>query len=84
MPDNVTNELIYQTLVKMQGDITAMHTDLKDIKHRANHLESLAGEHLLQLGHLVGKDAKLQEDIDALGERVLRIERRLELSEGTL
>lgn len=65
MPDTVTNELIYETLKRMQ-DTLSLHTQY--------HLETKE-----RLGLLEQQYASLSRRVDRIDERLDRVEKRLEL-----
>ena len=68
MPDTVTNELIYETLKRMQETLS-LHTQY--------HLETKS-----RLGTLEQQYANLSTRIDRIDERLARVERRLDLIEA--
>ena len=81
MPENVTNELIYEVLVRLNTRVARVDERLGGMEKRLASLEEMHGQTLHYLGDLVGKDAGLQRAIDVLAERIDRIEKRLELHE---
>ena len=68
LSDKVTNELIYETLKRMQETL-ALHTQY--------HLETKE-----RLGFLEQQYASISTRLDRLDTRVLRIEKRLDLVEA--
>jgi uncharacterized protein (UPF0335 family) len=75
MADAVTNELMYELLKAIRGDINRL----------SERLERVEGELRVMRGHMaaiVQSDLNHGSDIAALAVRVDRIERRLELNEG--
>ena len=68
MPDAVTNELIYETLKRMQ-DVLALHTQY--------HLETKQ-----RLGMLEQQYASISSRVDRMDERLAGVERRLDLIEA--
>ena len=68
MPDAVTNELLYETLKRMQETLS-LHTQY--------HLETKS-----RLGTLEQQYANLSTRIDRIDERLARVERRLDLIEA--
>lgn len=68
MPDAVTNELIYETLKRMQ-DVLSLHTQY--------HLETKE-----RLGLLEQQYASISTRVDRIDERLARVERRLDLIEA--
>ncbi len=68
----ITNELMYELLKRMQGDISLMRSDMRDVKQEINAMR--------------GTMVSMQQDIHNIygilfqhGERLDRIERRLDL-----
>ena len=70
----VTNELIYSVLQKMQGDMSEMKFDVRDLKTRMTMVEEHLGSSIIAMS---GVNSRL----DRLSDRVERIERRLELTD---
>ena len=68
MSDKVTNELIYETLKRMQ-EVLALHTQY--------HLETKE-----RLGFIEQQYASISRRIDRIDERLERVERRLDLVEA--
>ena len=68
MSDNVTDELIYETLKRMQ-EMLSVHTQY--------HLETKG-----RLGFIEQQYASISRRIDRIDERLERVERRLELVEA--
>lgn len=82
--DNVEN-IIIEHLKGLRSDVAGlgseMHSEFRDVKARLNHLEaSVAGAR--RDSALAAEDfARQQVSIDALAERIQRIEKRLELAD---
>jgi hypothetical protein len=77
MAENVTNELMYETLKAIRGDIARL----------AERFDRPDGEMRVMRGHVaapVRADLNHGSDWSNLSLRVQRIERRLELTEGTV
>ena len=75
MSGNVTNELIYETLKRMQETLS-LHTQYHlETKERLGLLE-------YQVGGLTAQYASLSNRLDRVDERLTRIERRLDLVEA--
>lgn len=74
MSDKVTNELIYETLKRMQETL---------VLHSQYHLETKERIGLLeyQVGGISAQYASLSNRLDRVDERLSRIERRLDLVE---
>jgi cob(I)alamin adenosyltransferase len=70
-----TENLILEILKRIQGDMADMKADVSDIKLRVTATE----EHLATMMMSI---AGLNSRLDKLDGRVLRIERRLELTEA--
>jgi predicted nucleic acid-binding Zn-ribbon protein len=68
MPDAVTNELIYETLKRMQETLAS---------HTQYHLETKE-----RLGFIEQQYASISRRIDRIDERLDRVERRLDLVES--
>ena len=75
MPEDVTNDLIYSVLQKMQADVAEIKFDLRDIKVRTTMLEEHLGGTLIAMS---GVNARL----DRVNDRIDRIETRLDLTEA--
>jgi hypothetical protein len=74
MADNVTNELLLETMKAIQAKLATMGDDILDIKRRITSLE-------LSTSNVHGDFAGQSVRIDRLETRLGRIERRLELQE---
>jgi predicted nucleic acid-binding Zn-ribbon protein len=68
MSDKVTNELIYETLKRMQETLAS---------HTQYHLETKE-----RLGFLEQQYASISRRVDRIDERLERVERRLDLVEA--
>jgi hypothetical protein len=66
----------------IRGDISDVQVSLRDVKRRLANLESGQASIILHLGHLAAADAQQQLATDGLSDRLVRIERRLELREA--
>jgi predicted nucleic acid-binding Zn-ribbon protein len=71
---NVTNELLYEVLKKIQVEMADMRDDISDLKTRATALDEHMGGLIIQVS---GNNNRL----DRMDERLKRVERRLELSD---
>ncbi len=74
--------LILGHLKRFQAGQDRIERDMKDIKLRLANLEVGHGALLQHLGHLSSAIAQQQVSMDRTGERIDRIERRLELTDG--
>jgi hypothetical protein len=72
--ENITNELIFSVMQKMQSDMAEMKFDVRDLKVRTTTMEEHLGGSLVALS---GVNSRL----DRLVDRVERVERRLDLTE---
>lgn len=82
MADNVEN-LVLEHLRALRAGQDRIENELRDIKSRLTAVESGLNGVRRDLVALAEADARLQVVIDRLGDRVDRIERRLELREGS-
>jgi transcriptional regulator GlxA family with amidase domain len=75
MADNVTNELLLEHMKEMQARLSALQSDVTDMKADIRGIK----------GHMISfMETELAQDgaLASLATRVERIERRLSLSEG--
>ncbi len=77
---NETENLILEHLNSFQGGQERIERDLREIKGRLAQLEIGGAAIRADIAHLSGDQARQQINIDSLGDRIDRIERRLELS----
>ncbi len=73
--DNVTMELLFETLKAIQTTLARHGEDLREIKERLGILET-------QVAGLGSQYASLSNRMDRMDLRIERIERRLELQEA--
>jgi len=74
MPDRVTNELLYEILKAVQGDVTLLRDDMANVKSRLTSVDTRLG--------LVHTDmAHQSERLDRLEGRLGRVETRLNLTD---
>jgi septation ring formation regulator EzrA len=66
----------------IRADISEVQGSLGEIKRRLTNVESGQASIILHLGNLAAAEAQQQHAIDGLTERLVRIERRLELREA--
>lgn len=78
--DNEPENLVLEYLRAMRTDIAAIKDDIREVKNRVTMLEAGQATIIQQLGHVSGSIAQQQVSFDRFGERVERIEHRLELS----
>lgn len=81
MVDSPEN-LVPTQLRAIRADISDVHGSLGEIKRRLGNLESGQAAIIQHLGNLAAADAQQQLAIDGLNERLVRIERRLELRDA--
>ena len=75
MAENVTNELIYTVLQRMQADISDIKFDVHDLKLRMSAVEDHLGTVIVSIGGL-------NHRMDRFDERLARVELRLDLSDA--
>ena len=75
MSENVTNELLYSVLQKMQADMSEMKFDVRDLKVRMTMVEEHLGSSIIAIS---GVNSRL----DRMSDRVERIENRLDLTDA--
>jgi hypothetical protein len=73
--ENVTNELIFNVLQKMQIDMSEMKFDVRDLKTRMTMVEEHMGSSIIAISGVNNR-------LDRLNDRVERIEQRLDLTEA--
>jgi septation ring formation regulator EzrA len=81
MVDSPEN-LVLTQLRAIRGDISDVQGSLTEIKRRLTNLESGQASIIQHLGNLAAADAQQQLSSDGVSERLVRIERRLELRES--
>ncbi len=78
MTDNTEN-LVLEQLRLIRTDQSAIKGDVRELKNRLATLEGVQGAILQHIGHRSRSIAQLQLGFDRFGDRVERIEKRLEL-----
>lgn len=74
MPDNITNELIYEVLKSIQAQVAIVREDMEHIKPRLSSIENRLG--------LVHTDMATQGlRLDRIESRLTRVENRLNFGE---
>ncbi|MBB4155228.1 archaellum component FlaC [Sphingomonas jinjuensis] len=71
---DVTPDLIYSVLQKLQSDVSEMKFDMRDLKVRMTMVEEHLGSSIIAIS---GVNSRL----DRLNDRVERIENRLDLTD---
>jgi hypothetical protein len=74
--------LVLAQLRAIRTDITDVQGSLGEIKRRLANLEGGQASIIQHLGHLASADAQQQLATDGLVERLVRIERRLDLRDA--
>ena len=75
-----STDLVLEHLKRFQGGQDRIERELKEIKGRMSQLEIGVASIRGDLAHMSGDQARQTLTVDALAERIDRIERRLELS----
>jgi septation ring formation regulator EzrA len=81
MVDSPEN-LVLTQLRAIRADISDVQGSLGEVKRRLANLESGQASIIQHLGNLASADAQQQLAADGLTERLVRIERRLELRDA--
>jgi septation ring formation regulator EzrA len=81
MVDSPEN-LVLTQLSAIRADISDVQGSLGEVKRRLANLESGQASIIQHLGNLASADAQQQLATDGLTERLVRIERRLELRDA--
>jgi predicted nuclease with TOPRIM domain len=81
MSDNVEN-LVLEHLRALRAGQDRIENELRDIKSRVSAVETGLNGVRRDLVALAEADARLQVTVDRMGDRVDRLERRLELREN--
>ncbi len=71
----ISNDLLFEILKRIQGDIADMRDDISELKTRATALDEHMGGLIIQVS---GNNNRL----DRMDERLKRVERRLDLSDA--
>ena len=79
MADNVES-LMLEHLKRFQGTLDRVEGKIGDLTNRMANVENSLASVIQHLGHLASADAAQQLSSDRMGERLDRIERRLELT----
>lgn len=83
MPENITNELIYEVLKSIQDDIAHMRRGFREIDRRFDAIERSQNGLRIDIAALSDLTIDQREGYRKLTDRVSRIERRLEIHDQT-
>jgi hypothetical protein len=81
MTDNITNELLFETLKAIQSKLAMMGEDISDMKHRMTGLEHRMTSLDMGVAQVHGDFSGQSMRIDRLEGRLGRIETRLNLAD---
>jgi len=76
------DNLVLEHLRHIRGRVDQIAEDVTDLKHRMTSLEGSMSLVKREVAYGDEADARQQATLDKLAERIERIERRLELSDG--
>ena len=76
------DNLVLEPLRLIRTEIASIKEDGREVKNRLATLEVGQGTILQHLGHLASSIAQQQISLDRVGDRVERIERRLDLADA--
>lgn len=76
------DNLVLEQLGLIRTDLGNLKEDIREVKQRLATVEASQGSMLQHLGHQSSAIAQLQLSFDRTGDRVERIERRLELADA--
>lgn len=76
------DNLVLEQLRLIRAEISSIKEDGREVKNRLATLEVGQGTILQHLGHLASSIAQQQISLDRVGDRVERIERRLDLADA--
>ena len=83
MPENITNELIYEVLKSIQDDVALMRRSFREIDRRFDAIERSQNGLRIDIAALSDLTIDQREGYRKLTDRVARIERRLEIHDQT-
>ena len=76
------DNLVVEQLRLIRAEIASIKDDGREVKNRLATFEVGQGTIVQHLGHLASSTAQQQISLDRLGDRVERIERRLDLADA--
>ena len=80
MGENVEN-IMLEHLKKIQAEISGLRGETRDVKARLANIEGMIARQGRDNAHAYAEQIEDRHAVDRLAERVLRIERRLELND---
>ena len=80
MDNNIAN-LVFEHLKAIRADVQDLKADNRDIKMRLSAVGHSLASVVLGLGEGYSSNARQQAAIDRMNQRILRIEKRLELAD---
>ena len=83
MPDTVTNELIFETLKKIQDSVADIRNGQTDMRRDMRAMKDEMASMRAIMGEFLKSDARRESDYVHLAERIERIERHLDLDHTT-
>ncbi len=82
MTDNVTNELLLEHMKALRTELAAMREDIRELRDRQNETHSAVLAVRRDQAHDAEIGVHLAARVDRLYDRLQRVEKRLELSDG--
>lgn len=82
MTDSIDN-LVLEQLRLIRSELGSVKLDIREVKSRLATLEVGQGTILQHMGHLASSIAQQQVSLDRVGDRVERIEKRLDLADAS-
>ena len=82
MTDSIDN-LVLEQLRLIRSELGSVKLDIREVKSRLATLEVGQGAILQHMGHLASSIAQQQVSLDRVGDRVERIEKRLDLADAS-
>ena len=83
MPDTVTNELIFETLKKVQDNVADIRNGQTDMRRDMRAMKDEMASMRTIMGEFLKSDARRESDYVHLAARIERIERHLDLDHTT-